>query len=41
VKKSANAVAGLVTYTHFKTLIIGLTPEDQAMILKMSGESRK
>jgi len=41
VKKSANAVAGLVTYTHFKTLIIGLTPEDQATILKLAGESRR
>lgn len=28
VKKSANAPAGLVTYTNFKTLIIGLTPEE-------------
>ncbi len=34
VKKGAGAPAGLVTYTHFKTLIIGLTPEDAANIMK-------
>lgn len=32
VKKGAGAPAGLVTYTHFKTLIIGLTPQDAAQI---------
>ena len=37
VKKSANAPAGLVTYTHFKTLIIGLTPEDVAKIIREGG----
>ncbi len=36
VKKSANAAAGMVTYTHFQTAIIGLTAEDQAQILKAS-----
>ena len=34
VKKAAGSPAGMVTYTNFKTLIIGLTPEDQAMIVK-------
>ena len=38
VKKAAGAPAGLVTYTHFKTAIIGLTPEDMAMILKEAGK---
>ena len=37
VKKSANAPAGLVTYTNFKTLIIGLTPEDVARIIREGG----
>lgn len=36
VKKSANSPAGLVTYTNFQTLFIGLTPEDQATIIKQS-----
>ena len=39
VKKSANAAAGMVTYTHFKTIFIGLTPEDMARILKMTGQA--
>ena len=38
VKKSANAAAGLVTYTNFKTLIIGLTPEDTARIIKEAAQ---
>lgn len=38
VKKAAGAPAGLVTYTHFKTAIIGLTPEDMARILKEAGK---
>ena len=29
--------AGLVTYTNFKTLIIGLTPEDAARIIREGG----
>lgn len=37
VRKSANAPAGLVTYTNFKTLIIGLTPEDAARIIREGG----
>ncbi len=37
VKKSANAPAGLVTYTNFQTLIIGLKPEDTAWIIKHAG----
>ncbi len=37
VKKGAGAPAGLVIYTNFKTLIIGLTPEDMAQILKQAG----
>ena len=40
VKKSANAPAGLVTYTNFKTLIIGLTPEDVAHIIQEGGGGR-
>ena len=40
VKKSANAPAGLVTYTNFKTLIIGLTPEDVARIIQEGGGGR-
>lgn len=39
VKKSANAVAGMVTYTHFQTAIIGLTAEDQAQIMKAAAQS--
>jgi len=34
VKKAAGSPAGMVTYTNFKTLIIGLTPEDAAQIVK-------
>ena len=34
VKKAAGSPAGLVTYTNFKTAIIGLTPEDVAYIVK-------
>jgi len=34
VKKAAGSPAGLVTYTNFKTAIIGLTPEDVAKIVK-------
>lgn len=34
VKKAAGSPAGLVTYTHFKTLIIGLTPQDVAHITR-------
>ncbi len=34
VKKAAGSPAGLVTYTNFKTAIIGLTPEDVARIMK-------
>jgi predicted ribosome quality control (RQC) complex YloA/Tae2 family protein len=34
VKKAAGSPAGLVTYTNFKTAIIGLTPEDVALIIK-------
>ena len=37
VRKSANAPAGLVTYTNFKPLIIGLTPEDAARIIREGG----
>lgn len=37
VRKSANAPAGLVAYTNFKTLIIGLTPEDAARIIREGG----
>lgn len=36
VKKSANSPAGLVTYTNFQTLLIGLSPEDQAAIIKQA-----
>lgn len=38
VKKSANAAAGMVTYTHFQTAIIGLSPEDQAQIMKAAAK---
>ncbi|MDD3336245.1 MAG: NFACT RNA binding domain-containing protein [Eubacteriales bacterium] len=38
VKKSANAPAGLVTYTNFQTLFVGVTPEDQALILKQANQ---
>ncbi len=38
VKKSANAAAGMVTYTHFQTAIIGLTPADQAQIIKAAAK---
>ena len=39
VKKSANAAAGMVTYTHFQTAIIGLTAEDQAQIMKAAAKA--
>ncbi|MDD5898913.1 MAG: NFACT RNA binding domain-containing protein [Clostridia bacterium] len=38
VKKAAGSPAGLVTYTNFKTAIIGLTPEDVARIMKESSK---
>ena len=38
VKKAAGSPAGLVTYTNFKTAIIGLTPEDAAFIIKEAGK---
>lgn len=38
VKKGAGAPAGMVIYTNFKTLIIGLTPEEQAQIARVSAE---
>lgn len=38
VKKAAGSPAGLVTYTHFKTLIIGLTPQDVAHIIKQAAK---
>ncbi|MBE5813781.1 MAG: fibronectin/fibrinogen-binding protein [Clostridiales bacterium] len=38
VKKSANAAAGMVTYTHFQTAIIGLTQADQAQIMKAAAK---
>ena len=34
IKKSANAPAGLVTYTYFKTITLGLSPEDMVWIQK-------
>ncbi len=36
VKKAPNAPAGFVTYTHFKTLIIGLSPQDMAALQRLS-----
>ena len=36
VKKPASGPAGFVTYTHFQTILIGLTPEDLAAIGKES-----
>ena len=38
VKKAAGSPAGMVTYTNFKTAIIGLTPEDAAFIIKEAGK---
>jgi len=38
VKKAAGLPAGMVTYTHFQTAIIGLTPEDAAHIIKEAGK---
>lgn len=38
VKKSTGTPAGLVTYTHFKTLIIGLTPQDEAEIQRAASQ---
>ncbi len=34
VKKASGAVAGFVTYTHFGTLFVGLTPEEMVAIAK-------
>lgn len=36
VKKAAGSPAGFVTYTHFQTILIGLTPKDIAAIAKSS-----
>lgn len=36
VKKVAGAAAGFVTYTHFRTVLVGLTQEDMASIGKES-----
>lgn len=38
VKKASGSPAGMVTYTNFKTAIIGLTPEDTAFIIKEAGK---
>jgi len=38
VKKAAGSPAGMVTYTNFKTAIIGLSPEDVAHIIKEAGK---
>ncbi|MEG2208601.1 MAG: NFACT RNA binding domain-containing protein [Clostridia bacterium] len=38
VKKAASAPAGLVTYTNFQTLLIGLTDEDIAQIMQMNSK---
>ena len=38
VKKASGAPAGMVTYTNFKTAIIGLSPEDVAHIIKEAGK---
>jgi len=34
VKKPAGAAAGFVTYTHFQTLLVGLTPQEMVSIAK-------
>jgi len=39
VKKSANSPAGMVTYTHFQTAIIGLTAEDQTRIMREAAQA--
>ena len=36
IKKSANSPAGLVTYTHFKTLLVGLTQEEMNEISRLA-----
>ncbi len=36
VKKVPAAPAGFVTYTHFQTLLIGLSPEDMVTLAKLS-----
>ena len=38
VKKAVGLPAGMVTYTNFKTAIIGLSPEDVAYIIKEAGK---
>lgn len=38
VKKAAGSATGLVTYTHFKTAIIGLSPQDVALIIREAGK---
>lgn len=36
VKKPSGAAPGFVTYTHFQTLLVGLTPEDLVSIARQS-----
>ncbi|MEG1891182.1 MAG: NFACT family protein [Clostridia bacterium] len=38
VKKAASAPAGLVTYTNFQTMLIGLTDEDIAQIMQTNSK---
>ena len=38
VKKAAGAPAGLVTYTNFQTVLIGLTAEDEAQLLQQGNK---
>lgn len=38
VKKAAGSPAGFVTYTNFKTIITGVTPEDAARIIREVGK---
>lgn len=37
VKKAAGSPAGFVTYTNFQTLLIGLSPEDAARMIREAG----
>ncbi|MCE5342269.1 MAG: NFACT family protein [Eubacteriales bacterium] len=39
IKKGASAAAGLVTYTNFQTIFVGLTPEEMVTISRAAAEN--
>jgi predicted ribosome quality control (RQC) complex YloA/Tae2 family protein len=39
IKKGANAPAGLVTYTNFQTIYVGLSPQEMVAISRAAAEN--